>query len=72
LCRPFNRYCVLANTGESEADTGAKYIDPELAAAGLEVGHVMREYYFTGGQKLAAGQRGTRCFIDYLLRISLA
>lgn len=56
-----------ANTGQGEADTRANYIDPALAAAGWEIGQVIREYYFTDGRKLAAGQRGTRCFVDYLL-----
>jgi type I restriction enzyme R subunit len=51
----------------SEADTRANYIDPALADAGWDSSTIIREYYFTAGRKLAGGQRGTRCFVDYLL-----
>lgn len=65
--RDYQKVTTSTNTSQSEADTRANYIDPALAAAGWESGHVIREYYFTDGRKLAAGQRGTRCFVDYLL-----
>ncbi|RLA19725.1 MAG: hypothetical protein DRQ56_04740 [Gammaproteobacteria bacterium] len=51
----------------SEADTRANFIDPALVASGWESHHITREYYFTDGRKLAGNQRGTRCFVDYLL-----
>ena len=51
----------------SEADTRANYINPALASTGWQSSQVVREYYFTDGRKLAGGQRGTRCFVDYLL-----
>lgn len=51
----------------TEADTRANYIDPALAASGWNSDQIAREYYFTDGRKLAAGQRGSRCFVDYLL-----
>lgn len=51
----------------SEADTRASFIDPALVSAGWESGQIIREYYFTDGRKLAGNQRGTRCFVDYLL-----
>ncbi len=51
----------------SEADTRANFIDPALAEAGWGADTIVREYYFTDGRKLAGGQRGTRCFVDYLL-----
>lgn len=51
----------------SEADTRANYIDPALKAAHWHPGNIIREYYFTDGRKLAAGARGRRCFVDYLL-----
>lgn len=51
----------------SEADTRANFIDPALASTGWESSQIIREYYFTDGRKLAGGQRGTRCFVDYLL-----
>jgi len=51
----------------SEADTRANYIDPALVSTGWEPKQIIREYYFTDGRKLAGGQRGTRCFVDYLL-----
>jgi type I restriction enzyme R subunit len=54
----------------SEADTRANYIDPALASSGWQSSQIVREYYFTDGRKLAGGQRGTRCFVDYLLRSS--
>ena len=56
-----------ANTGPSEADTRANFIDPELASIGWGSNQIIREHYFTDGRKLAGGQRGTRCFVDYLL-----
>jgi len=28
---------------------------------------IIREYYFTDGRKLTGNQRGSRCFVDYLL-----
>lgn len=52
----------------SEADTRANFIDPALASAGWDSGQVIREFYFTDGRKLAGNQRGSRCFVDYLLR----
>ncbi len=51
----------------SEADTRANFIDPALAAAGWSAGQIRREYHFTDGRKLAGNQRGSRCFVDYLL-----
>ena len=54
----------------SEADTRANYIDPALSSSGWQSSQVVREYYFTDGRKLAGGQRGTRCFVDYLLHSS--
>lgn len=51
----------------SEADTRANFIDPSLAAAGWGPDTIIREHYFTDGRKLAGGQRGSRCFVDYLL-----
>ncbi|MBT4159973.1 MAG: DEAD/DEAH box helicase family protein [Gammaproteobacteria bacterium] len=51
----------------SEADTRANFIDPALASAGWSSGQVIREYYFTDGRKLSGNQRGSRCFVDYLL-----
>jgi len=51
----------------SESDTRANYIDPALVAAGWTAQHIIREHYFTDGRKLAGGQRGKRCFVDYLL-----
>ena len=51
----------------SEADTRANFIDPALAEAGWGADTIIREYFFTAGRKLACGQRGTRCFVDYLL-----
>lgn len=51
----------------SEADTRANFIDPALANAGWDSGQIIREYYFTDGRKLAGNQRGSRCFVDYLL-----
>ena len=56
-----------ANTGPSEADTRANFIDPELVSVGWDSNQIIREHYFTDGRKLAGGQRGTRCFVDYLL-----
>jgi len=51
----------------SEADTRANHIDPALASQGWRPEQIVREYYFTDGRKLAGNQRGTRCFVDYLL-----
>jgi type I restriction enzyme R subunit len=51
----------------TEADTRANFIDPALASSGWSSSQIAREYYFTDGRKLAGGQRGTRCFVDYLL-----
>jgi len=51
----------------SEADTRANYIDPALASTSWKSSQIVREYYFTDGRKLTGGQRGTRCFVDYLL-----
>ncbi len=51
----------------TESDTRANYIDPALASSGWDSSQIAREYYFTDGRKLAGGQRGTRCFVDYLL-----
>ncbi|WP_419601992.1 DEAD/DEAH box helicase family protein, partial [Thiolapillus sp.] len=51
----------------SEADTRANFIDPALVSAGWESGQIIREFYFTDGRKLAGNQRGSRCFVDYLL-----
>jgi len=51
----------------SEADTRANFIDPALLAAGWGSQQIIREYYFTDGRKLAGDQRGSRCFVDYLL-----
>lgn len=51
----------------SEADTRANYIDPALKAAQWQSTNIIREHYFTDGRKLAAGARGRRCFVDYLL-----
>ena len=51
----------------TEADTRANYIDPALASCGWNSNQIAREYYFTDGRKLSAGQRGSRCFVDYLL-----
>ena len=51
----------------TEADTRANYIDPALAAAEWQPSQILREYYFTDGRKLTGNQRGTRCFVDYLL-----
>lgn len=51
----------------SEADTRANYIDPALQAAQWQPSNIIREHYFTDGRKLAAGTRGRRCFVDYLL-----
>lgn len=55
------------NTNPSEADTRANFIDPALASVGWDSSQIIREYYFTDGRKLAGNQRGTRCFVDYLL-----
>lgn len=52
---------------KSEADTRANYIDPALIEASWQAGNIIREHYFTDGQKLAGGIRGRRCFVDYLL-----
>lgn len=57
----------VANSSLSEADTRANFIDPALASVGWDSSHITREYYFTDGRKLAGNQRGTRCFVDYLL-----
>jgi len=43
------------------------YRGSALASAGWESGQVIREYYFIDGRKLAGNQRGSRCFVDYLL-----
>ena len=51
----------------SEADTRANFIDPALNAAGWKTGNIRREFYFTDGRKLGNNQRGSRCFVDYLL-----
>ncbi|GGZ75602.1 EcoAI/FtnUII family type I restriction enzme subunit R [Paraglaciecola chathamensis] len=51
----------------SEADTRANYIDPALKAAQWQSTNIIREHFFTDGRKLAAGVRGRRCFVDYLL-----
>ncbi|MCB1759381.1 MAG: DEAD/DEAH box helicase family protein [Gammaproteobacteria bacterium] len=51
----------------TEADTRANFIDPALAVAGWSSDQVIREFYFTDGRKLAGNQRGSRCFVDYLL-----
>jgi len=51
----------------SEADTRANFIDPALLSAGWGSQQIVREYYFTDGRKLAGDQRGSRCFVDYLL-----
>jgi len=51
----------------SEADTRANFIDPALVTAGWSSQQIIREYYFTDGRKLAGNQRGSRCFVDYLL-----
>ncbi len=56
-----------ANTAPSEADTRANFIDPALALVGWDSSQILLEYYFTDGRKLAGNQRGTRCFVDYLL-----
>lgn len=39
----------------------------QLKAASWQPTNIIREHYFTDGRKLAGGQRGTRCFVDYLL-----
>jgi len=51
----------------TEADTRANDIDPALTSSGWSSSQIAREYYFTDGRKLTGGQRGTRCFVDYLL-----
>jgi type I restriction enzyme, R subunit len=51
----------------SEADTRANFIDPALLSKGWRSHQIIREYYFTDGRKLAGNQRGSRCFVDYLL-----
>jgi type I restriction enzyme R subunit len=51
----------------SEADTRAKFIDPEIQKSGWE-DFVIREHYFTDGRKLIGGKRGKRLFVDYLLK----
>ncbi|MCF8005083.1 MAG: DEAD/DEAH box helicase family protein, partial [Chromatiaceae bacterium] len=51
----------------TEADTRAQFIDPALAGASWKRDQINREYYFTDGRKLAGNQRGSRCFVDYLL-----
>lgn len=51
----------------SEADTRAKFIDPEIQKSGWE-DFVIREHYFTDGRKLLGGKRGKRLFVDYLLK----
>ena len=51
----------------TEADTRANYIDPALKAASWQPVNIKREHYFTDGRKMAAGARGRRCFVDYLL-----
>ncbi|MDQ6968874.1 MAG: DEAD/DEAH box helicase family protein, partial [Mariprofundaceae bacterium] len=51
----------------SEADTRANFIDPALVSSGWLSHQIIREYYFTDGRKLAGNQRGSRCFVDYLL-----
>lgn len=51
----------------SEADTRANFIDPALKEADWGSTNIIREYYFTDGRKLAAGARGKRCYVDYLL-----
>ena len=56
-----------SNTDPSEADTRANFIDPALVSAGWNSNQIIREYYFTDGRKLAGNQRGSRCFVDYLL-----
>lgn len=51
----------------SEADTRAKFIDPEIQKSGWE-DFIIREHYFTDGRKLIGGKRGKRLFVDYLLK----
>ena len=51
----------------SDADTRGNFIDPALAEAGWGANTIIREYYFTDGRKMGGGQRGSRCFVDYLL-----
>ncbi len=51
----------------SESDTRANFIDPALVSSGWMSHQIIREYYFTDGRKLAGNQRGSRCFVDYLL-----
>jgi type I restriction enzyme R subunit len=51
----------------NETDTRANFIDPALVNAGWGSSQITREYYFTDGRKLAGNQRGSRCFVDYLL-----
>ncbi len=51
----------------SEADTRAKFIDPEIQKSGWE-DFVIREHYFTDGRKLLGGKRGKKLFVDYLLK----
>lgn len=51
----------------SEADTRANYIAPALKTALWQPNNIIWEHYFTDGRKMAAGVRGRRCFVDYLL-----
>ena len=52
----------------SEADTRARYIDPQLKKNNWQDHNVIREHYFTDGRKFAGGKRADGKFADYLLK----
>jgi len=52
----------------SESDTRAKLIDTKLKVCGWDESYIIREYCFTDGRLLLKGNRGKRCFVDYLLK----
>jgi len=52
----------------TEADTRAKFIDPQLKSAGWQHQNIYREYFYTDGRKIVGNRRGKRKFVDYLLR----
>lgn len=52
----------------SESDTRAKFIDPQIQAAGRQESQIVRERFFTDGRKLPGNKRGKQCFADYLLK----
>lgn len=52
----------------SESDTRANYIDPQLKNNNWEWYNIVREYYFTDGRKALWNKRWDRKFADYLLK----